>query len=92
MTNITLEYLEGEQQGYRIIFHFAPNDFFEDTTLTKEYRYKDELDIEGDYLYERAVGSTIHWKEDKDLTQEIEVKRQRNKGNIKTCCSLHHPH
>lgn len=84
LTNITLEYLEGEQQGYRIVFHFAPNDFFEDTTLTKEYRYKDELDIEGDYLYERAVGSTIHWKEDKDLTQEIEVKRQRNKATNRT--------
>ncbi len=80
LTDITLEYLDGEYQGYRITFHFSSNDFFEDATLTKEYRYKDELDIEGDYLYERAVGSTIHWKEDKDLTQEIEVKRQRNKG------------
>jgi len=84
LANITLEYLEGECQGYRIVFHFSPNDFFEDASLTKEYRYKDELDIEGDYLYERAVGSTIHWKEDKDLTQEIEVKRQRNKATNRT--------
>ncbi|KAF8329104.1 uncharacterized protein EI90DRAFT_3063194 [Cantharellus anzutake] len=84
LTNIVLEYLEGERQGYKIVFHFSPNEFFEDATLTKEYRYKDELDIEGDYLYERAVGSAIHWKEDKDLTQEIEVKRQRNKATNRT--------
>ena len=80
LTNITLEYLVGPVAGYKINFYFSPNEYFEDAFLTKEYRYKDELDVSDDYLYERAVGCTIRWKEDKNLTQEIEVKRQRNKG------------
>jgi len=79
-----LEYLNGPAAGYKIHFHFSPNEYFEDAFLTKEYRYKDELDVSGDYLYERAVGCTIRWKEDKNLTQEIEVKRQRNKATNRT--------
>lgn len=81
LTDITLKYLDGPTAGFIISFHFAKNDYFEDEVLTKEYRYRDELDIEGDFLYERAVGCAIRWKEDKNLTQEIEVKRQRNKGS-----------
>jgi len=35
-------------------------------------------------LCERAVGCEIRWKEEKNLTQEVEVKRQRNKATNKT--------
>lgn len=80
LVDITLAFLDGPTAGFLITFHFSPNEYFEDSVLTKEYRYRDDLDVEGDYLYERAVGCTIRWKEDKNLTQEIEVKRQRNKG------------
>ena len=80
ITDISLEYLDGPTTGFKILFHFSPNEYFEDSVLSKEYRYRDDLDVEGDYLYERAVGCEIRWKEEKNLTQEIEVKRQRNKG------------
>jgi nucleosome assembly protein 1-like 1 len=80
LVDVTLEYLDAPTSGFKILFHFSTNEFFEDSVLTKEYIYKNELDVEGDYLYERAVGCSIRWKEDKNLTQEIEVKRQRNKG------------
>lgn len=86
LTDITLEYLDGEKAGFKILFHFSPNEYFEDSTLTKEYLYQDDLDVEGDYLYERALGCEIKWKEDKNLTQEIEVKRQRNKGDSPSIC------
>lgn len=83
LVDLTLEYLPAPG-GFKILFHFSPNEYFEDEVLTKEYRYQDELDVEGDYLYERAVGCEIRWKEDKNLTQEIEVKRQRNKATNRT--------
>jgi nucleosome assembly protein 1-like 1 len=35
-------------------------------------------------MYDRAIGSTINWKEDKDLTKEIEIKKQRNKNTNRT--------
>ena len=82
LTDVTLEYLNGATSGYKILFHFSPNEYFEDSVLSKEYHYKDELDFQGDYVYDRAVGHEIKWKEDKNLTQEIEVKRQRNKGQF----------
>ena len=34
----------------------------------------------GDFVYDRAEGSEIKWKEDKDLTKKVEIKKQRNKG------------
>lgn len=96
LTDISLEYLDGSTAGFKILFHFSPNEYFEDLVLMKEYRYRDDLDVEGDYLYERAVGCEIRWKEEKNLTQEIEVKRQRNKGTkpnywgpkhyVNSCC------
>lgn len=45
---------------------------------------QDEVGYSGDFLYDRAVGDTIHWKEDKDLTKEIEIKKQRNKNTNRT--------
>jgi nucleosome assembly protein 1-like 1 len=35
-------------------------------------------------MFDRAVGTTISWKPDQDLTKEIEIKKQRNKHTNKT--------
>lgn len=42
------------------------------------------MSYDGDFLYDRAEGTTINWKEDQDLTKEIEIKKQRNKHTNKT--------
>lgn len=31
-------------------------------------------------MYDKAVGHEIKWKEDKDLTKKVEIKKQRNKS------------
>ncbi|GJJ09025.1 hypothetical protein Clacol_003246 [Clathrus columnatus] len=80
LTDIRVSYPSGEQLGFRIHFYFAPNDYFTDKELTKTYIYKDDLGYEGDFVYERAEGCKIHWKEDKDLTKSFEIKKQRNKS------------
>lgn len=83
LNDITLDLLPGTE-GFVLTFHFAPNDFFTNATLTKTYYYQPELDYLGDWNYQRAEGCTINWKEDKDLTKTIEVRKQRNKNTNRT--------
>ncbi|KAJ7060148.1 nucleosome assembly protein [Mycena amicta] len=92
LKNITLAYLpkkdeEGEfagKPGFTITFHWDENPFFTNSTLTKTYIYQEEVGYSGDFVYDRAVGSDIAWKEDKDLTREWEIKKQRNKNTNRT--------
>ena len=35
-------------------------------------------------VYERAEGTVIAWKEEKDLTKRTEIKKQRNKTTNRT--------
>jgi len=72
------------KQGYKIIFEFSPNDFFENKILEKSYFYGQEVDYTGEFVYDHATGMTIQWKEDKDLTKEFEIKKQRNKNTNRT--------
>ncbi|KAG8913352.1 hypothetical protein FRC01_004581 [Tulasnella sp. 417] len=83
LTDMTLDLLPGTE-GFVLTFHFAPNDYFANATLTKTYYYQPELDYLGDWNYQRAEGCTIDWKEDKDLTKTIEVRKQRNKNTNRT--------
>ena len=73
--------------GFKLTFIFSPNEFFENEELEKTYYYQEEVGYSGDFLYDRAVGTTIKWKEDKDLTKEFEIKKQRNKST----CDIHLP-
>jgi len=91
LLDVRLEYLkEGEvqevetkgQPGYKISFHFGPNEYFENDILVKTYIYQEEVGYWGDFVYDRAFGTTIKWKEDKDLTKEFEIKKQRNKSTL----------
>jgi nucleosome assembly protein 1-like 1 len=87
LTNIRYEYLDdspnsehGGKPGFKLIFTFSPNEFFENEVLTKTYTYQQEVGYTGDFIYDRAIGTEIKWKEDKDLTKEFEIKKQRNKS------------
>ncbi|KAI5116844.1 hypothetical protein M0805_006076 [Coniferiporia weirii] len=86
LSDIQISYLlpNEDRPGFKLIFYFSPNDFFEDTVLEKTYLYRSEIDWSGDYIYERSIGTKIKWKEDKDLTKEVEVKKQRNKNTNRT--------
>ncbi|KAJ7606636.1 nucleosome assembly protein [Roridomyces roridus] len=94
LKDVTLSYLpkkgeEGEfagKPGFTITFHWDAdaNPFFTNKTLSKTYIYQEEVGYSGDFVYDRAVGSDIAWKEDKDLTREWEIKKQRNKNTNRT--------
>jgi nucleosome assembly protein 1-like 1 len=87
LLNIRLEYLPKDSPdiGFKILFEFSPNAYFENQILEKTYIYQTEVGYEGNFMYDRAIGTTIKWKEDKDLTKEYEIKKQRNKS---TCEDL----
>lgn len=95
LVDVRLEYLtEGVgtdtetmgKPGFKVLFVFENNDFFENNILEKTYLYQEEVGYSGDFVYDRAIGTTIRWKEDKDLTKEFEIKKQRNKSTISIFC------
>jgi nucleosome assembly protein 1-like 1 len=78
LTNISMQYLD--RPGFRLIFEFAPNDFFTNQTISKTYYYREESGYGGDFIYDHAEGDKIDWKAGKDLTVRVESKKQRNKS------------
>ncbi|KAL7751794.1 histone chaperone [Sorochytrium milnesiophthora] len=84
LKDIRASYLEGNP-GFRLEFVFTPNEYFSNETLTKTYYLSEPEDIEAnDYVYDKAEGTTINWKEGKDLSVRIETKKQRHKSTNKT--------
>jgi nucleosome assembly protein 1-like 1 len=81
LIDIRITYLENEgKPGFKLIFVFSPNEYLENDVLEKTYLYQEEVGYSGDFVYDRAIGTEIRWKEDKDLTKEFEIKKQRNKS------------
>ncbi|KAJ1301057.1 hypothetical protein OPQ81_003475 [Rhizoctonia solani] len=84
LTDVRLTYVEEPNLGYRLTFVFNENPFFENKELYKTYYYQEELGYGGEYMYARAEGTKIKWREDKDLTKTVEIKKQRNKNTNRT--------
>ena len=78
LCDIRMEYLD--RPGFKLIFEFAPNDFFTNKTLSKTYYYREENGYGGDFIYDHAEGDKIDWKAGKDVTVRVESKKQRNKS------------
>jgi len=78
LTDIRMEYLE--KPGFKLIFEFAPNDFFTNKSVSKTYFYREDTGYGGDFIYDHAEGDKIEWKAGKDLTVRVESKKQRNKS------------
>ena len=83
LSDIRMEYLD--RPGFRLIFEFAPNDFFTNKTLSKTYYYREENGFGGDFIYDHAEGDKIDWKAGKDVTVRVESKKQRNKSRWPDC-------
>ncbi|KAL4244596.1 nucleosome assembly protein (NAP) family protein [Abortiporus biennis] len=86
LIDVRIDYLppSDTKPGFKLTFVFTPNEFFENETLEKTYLYQEEVGYSGDFVYDRAIGTEIKWKEDKDLTKEFEIKKQRNKNTNRT--------
>ncbi|KAI9437321.1 NAP-domain-containing protein [Lactarius indigo] len=86
LSDLRIEYLPSSEPkpGFKLIFEFSPNEFFENEKLEKTYVYREEVGYSGDFVYDRAIGTEIKWKDEKDLTKEFEIKKQRNKNTNRT--------
>lgn len=80
-----------EPMGFKLEFHFSPNEYFTNTVLTKEYQMKctpdddDPLHFEGPEIY-KCVGCTINWNKGKNVTLKTLKKKQKHKsrGMVRT--------
>merc|ERR1711936_234528 len=91
LTDITVTFSE-TPMGFTLHFYFAPNVYFSNTVLTKEYEMKceatedDPFSFDGPEIF-KCKGCTINWKEPgKNLTVKTVKKKQKHKskGNVRT--------
>ena len=78
-------------QGFTLYFHFAPNEYFTNSVLTKEYMMKCQPDEEDPFNFEgpeitNCKGCEISWKTGKNLTVKTVKKKQKHKskGSVRT--------
>merc|ERR1719219_1064756 len=90
LTDITVTFSESPM-GFTLHFYFAPNEYFSNSVLTKEYEMKcepsedDPFSFEGPEIF-KCKGCTINWREGKNLTVKTVKKKQKHKskGNVRT--------
>ena len=65
--------------GFELNFHFAPNDFFTNSILSKRYEVPNLL-TEDEPILKNITGTEIQWKTGQSLTYREVTKKQRKKG------------
>jgi len=69
---------EDEGEDFSFVFHFAPNEYFENQQLSVKFIMIDEQEVG------KIEGTDIKWKEGKDITKKTITKKQKNKKTGKT--------
>ncbi|ONK73920.1 uncharacterized protein A4U43_C03F940 [Asparagus officinalis] len=70
--SLDVEDFKDVKSGYSITFTFSPNPYFEDTKLTKAFSFSDEGAV-------NITGTSIKWKEGKNIANGIEQKKKGKK-------------
>lgn len=73
-----------EPMMFTLYFHFTPNDYFSNTTLTKEYFMKCEPDSKDPFSFDgpeiiNCKGCKVEWKAGKNVTVKVIKKKQKHK-------------
>lgn len=84
LLDIRVTYSPPENMGFTLEFVFAPNEYFNNTSLTKEYIMNSKPTAERPLVYDgpeitKCIGCTIDWKKGKNLTIK-NVKQKKGKG------------
>lgn len=66
-------------EGFQLNFQFAPNEYFENSVLTKRYNVPNLL-LADEPILKNVEGCEILWKEGKSLMEQKVTKKQRGKG------------
>ncbi|XP_033320810.1 nucleosome assembly protein 1 isoform X1 [Megalopta genalis] len=89
--DIKVKFFESNPMGFILEFYFESNEYFTNTTLTKEYIMKctpdanDPFSFEGPEIY-KCKGCVINWKKGKNVTVKTIKKNQKHKslGSVRT--------
>ncbi|XP_059479965.1 nucleosome assembly protein 1-like 1-A [Neocloeon triangulifer] len=83
--------LTDKPMGFKLDFYFTPNEFFNNSVLTKYYEMKCEPDEADAFSFEgpeivKCSGCTIDWKKGKNVTVKVVKKKQkhRSRGSVRT--------
>lgn len=73
--------------SFTLEFVFSPNEYFENTVLTKAYMMKCEPEIDTPFSFDgpeiyKATGCEIRWKDGKNLTQQLVKQKHPENGPI----------
>jgi len=78
---------DADGTGFTLEFHFSPNDYFENTVLTKRYEIPNLL-LDDEPILKNVEGCKIEWKPGMSLTYQETTKKQRgtgkNSGKVRT--------
>jgi len=90
LTDIRVE-MTSEPMGFKLLFHFSPNEYFSNPILVKSYEMRCDLDAEDPFSFEgpeivKCSGCQIDWHKGKNVTVKVIRKKQKHKqrGSIRT--------
>lgn len=90
LTDITVALSQPNNSSFTLSFQFAPNPFFSNTVLTKEYQLREDPEADSPLEYDgpeiiSCKGCQIDWKAGKDVTkQTVPVKKLKPKKGSKS--------
>jgi len=92
LSDVTIE-MSAKPMGFKLHFHFTPNEFFTNPVLTKSYAMKCEMESEDPFSFEgpeivSSSGCHIDWIKGKNVTVKTIRKKQKHKqrGSVRTIC------
>lgn len=68
-------------RAFKLVFHFAENQFFTNKTLSKTYYLR--AGVENGEQFDKSIGEQIKWKPGKALDENAVVKKLRHKSSGK---------
>ncbi|XP_013790708.1 nucleosome assembly protein 1-like 1 [Limulus polyphemus] len=91
LMDVKVKLSQSNPMGFTLEFHFKPNEYFNNSVLTKEYEMRcmpeddDPFSFEGPEII-KCKGCTIDWKKGKNVTMKAIKKKQKHKsrGSVRT--------
>lgn len=85
LTDIKVVYADKSGMNFSLEFHFASNEWFSNSVLTKSYKMQCKVDEDDPFSFEGPAissceGCKIDWKKGKNLTIKTIKKKQKHKG------------
>ena len=87
LIDIDIDLKDKKPYSFTLKFYFSPNEFFNETLLTKSYFFKIDIDSNEPFLFEApetqgSIGSKITWKKGKNVTMKKVDKKQNSNSKM----------